>query len=128
MAITETRREVMTNAWARFRHERAMRRPITFSTAMRDAWAWVKGATARAEAAAAWAAAPNKRVMHFGSASFSPIARVNAGRSFGNRATFKAAYTTAMVGCEPYPISNSARLSASTREPMERENDDSYPK
>jgi len=69
-----------------------------FAEALAHAWAWIKGATARAAAALVWSAQP-AQIVHLRSAVRSPIARTFAGKAHGRYRDFKAAYTTARLGC-----------------------------
>jgi hypothetical protein len=94
----QTRREVMVLAWGKFRYEAHRATGFTFAAALRHAWAWIKGAAARATAALAWAAIPAKRVLHLRSVVRSPIDRSLAGGAHAGTLAFKAAYTTARVG------------------------------
>jgi len=102
----QTRREVMILAWSKLRWERsAMRRAgYTMADALRHAWAWVKGAAQRAAdataAKAAWDAAGGLAgVTWLRSPVASPIGRSLKGKRYAGAAGYRAAYTTARVGC-----------------------------
>jgi cation transport regulator ChaB len=96
-------RQIMTLAWQKLRWERSvMCRPFSLSQALQHAWAWFKAADQReAEqkaAQAAWSAA-KPQVTHLRSIMRSPIRRSLTGQRDAGGKDFRAAYTTARLGC-----------------------------
>lgn len=90
---TETRREVMSTAWALFRSDPAR----TFADALAGAWRWIKGRAARAVEAAAWMGRYAGRTVVFAAPVQSPIRRSLSGPYAATQAR-AAGYLTSMVG------------------------------
>ncbi len=90
-------RAVMALAWRKLRWEWDQRRGFTMSAALKHAWAWFKGAPARAAAEAAWANGP-KHVTHLRSILRSPIQRSLDGQNYAGALDYSAARLTARFG------------------------------
>ena len=88
----QTRRNVMTAAWAMFREGRTMRDGRTFAQCLGWAWTHVRRELAKAAFAAM------QMVQMSPSLIRSPIARASGGTRQGGQRDFKAAYLTARLG------------------------------
>jgi len=88
----------MTLAWDKFRFEARSLRPCSFSAALAHAWAWFKGAAARAAATARYENAPCKRTLVFNTMVRSPIRRSLTGQCYPNSRAAAAGYVTSMFG------------------------------
>ncbi len=87
-------RDTMQLAWRKFRFERGS---VTFSAALRHAWAWFKGAAERAAQAARYATAP-KREIHFTHTAQSPIRRSLIGKVYAYTLARDAGRLTSRIG------------------------------
>lgn len=87
-------REIMLLAWRKFRYERGA---VSFSGALRHAWAWFKGAPGRAAQAARYAAAP-KQEIHFRHTAQSPIRRSLTGKVYAYTLARDAGRLTSRLG------------------------------
>lgn len=88
-------REVMHLAWSKFRFERGA---VTFSAALRHAWAWHNGAAAREAAAERYRNAPAHREIRFKHTAQSPIARSLTGRAYAYSLARDAGRLTSRIG------------------------------
>ncbi len=91
----QTRRDVMSLAWE-FRRSEPTRR---FADCLRGAWAWTKKMAACAARFMAAADRVGGKARLAPSLIQSPIRRATARRRYGRIDDFKAAYTTAALGC-----------------------------
>lgn len=92
-----TRRNVMLSAWRRFRDAKADGKPITFSRALKAAWAGEKRMAKACDAFLAKAAARGGRVS-FGSPIYSPTSRTLAGARYAGFQDRQAGRSISNVG------------------------------
>lgn len=92
-----TRRNVMLSAWRRFRDAKADGKPITFSRALKAAWAGEKRADKAADAFMERARGNGGRVS-FGSPIYSPTSRTMAGARYAGFQDRQAGRSISMAG------------------------------
>jgi hypothetical protein len=99
MVTNEIRREVMALAWRKLRWERDVTRcAYSLREALVHAWAWVKGAVARAVTQTAREARADNQIRHLRSPIVSPIRRALVSRPYAGALDHQAAYVTARLG------------------------------
>jgi hypothetical protein len=91
-------REIMHLAWSKFRFERLGATPCTFAAALRHAWAWSKGESARVAATTRWNDATSRRTVHVAPTALSPIRRRLAGQPYAARNAWVAGRLTSRLG------------------------------
>jgi hypothetical protein len=90
--------EIMNLAWSKFRFERLGATPCAFAAALRHAWAWSKGESARAAAATRWNEAASHRVVRVAPVALSPIRRSLTGKPYAARLAWDAGRLTSRLG------------------------------
>lgn len=86
---------VMTLAWSKYRYERGA---VTFADALRHAWNWHKGASARAAVAERYASAPAHGLITYRAPVQSPIRRSLTGKAYAYTLSRDAGRVTSRLG------------------------------